>query len=222
MSVPGLARNLPALQTPARHVSLDYFVCRKIAPPVLDPIAREGNDIGSVVIHTQQLDGRSIVRKPIDNEIREPIVESSQALAPMLKRECQLKTANHRTKNLSVHAGLEAEILGFDLAHIQSLHVEFQYRFHFLAFRMILLADLDDLPHGFCVETAAFQFCVHVANIIGKRFLFFFEPLDSLDELLQFLRRDTGVSDISRHLRHPFLEHFLANWKPFADLETLA
>ena len=55
-SAHGFARGLPAPQTPARHVSLDNFVRLKIAPRVLDAVARKRNDIGSVVIYAEEFD----------------------------------------------------------------------------------------------------------------------------------------------------------------------
>jgi hypothetical protein len=62
-----------APQTPARHVSLDNIVRLKIAPRVLDAVARKWNDIGSVVIYAEEFDGRSVRWKLIDNERRDPI-----------------------------------------------------------------------------------------------------------------------------------------------------
>jgi hypothetical protein len=69
----GSARGPPAPQTPARHVSLDNFVGLKIAPRVLDAVARKRKDIGSVVIYTEEFDWRSFRRKLIDYERRDPI-----------------------------------------------------------------------------------------------------------------------------------------------------
>ena len=72
-SASGFTRGLPAPQTPACHVSLDNFVRLKIAPRVLDAVARKRNDVGSVVINTEQFDWRSVGRKLIDDERRDPI-----------------------------------------------------------------------------------------------------------------------------------------------------
>jgi hypothetical protein len=69
----GFTRGLPAPQTPARHVCLDNFVRLKIAPGFLDAVARKRNDVGSVVIETEQFDWRSVRRKLIDDERCDPI-----------------------------------------------------------------------------------------------------------------------------------------------------
>jgi len=72
-----------APRTPARHVRLDNFVRLKIAPRVINAAARKSNDTGSVVIDAQQLDRRSVVRKAIDYELRNPIAERGQILGPI-------------------------------------------------------------------------------------------------------------------------------------------
>ena len=46
-------RGLPASQSPASHLSLDNFARFKIAPSILNAVARKGNDVGSVVIHRE-------------------------------------------------------------------------------------------------------------------------------------------------------------------------
>jgi hypothetical protein len=60
-------------QSPASHLSLDNFVRFKIAPGVLNAVARKGNDVGSVVINTEQFNWRSVGRKLIDDERRDPL-----------------------------------------------------------------------------------------------------------------------------------------------------
>jgi len=52
----------------ARDVSLDNFVRLKIAPRILDAVARKRNDIDSVAIYTEEFDWRSVRRKLIDDE----------------------------------------------------------------------------------------------------------------------------------------------------------
>ena len=51
-----LPRGLPTPQSPASHLSLHNFARFKIAPGVLNAVARKGNDVGSVVINTEQFD----------------------------------------------------------------------------------------------------------------------------------------------------------------------
>jgi hypothetical protein len=64
---------LTALLTPARHVSLDNLVRLNIAPRVLNAAARIRNHICSNVIDAQQFYRRTLIRKLIDNERRDPI-----------------------------------------------------------------------------------------------------------------------------------------------------
>jgi hypothetical protein len=66
-------RGLPTPQSPASHLSLDNFARFNIAPGVLNAVARKGNDVGSVVINTEQFDWRSVGRKLIGDERRDPI-----------------------------------------------------------------------------------------------------------------------------------------------------
>jgi len=79
--------SLRSCWTPAHDVGLYHLVCAEIAPRILAAAARKRNNIGSVVIHTQQLDRRSIVRKPIGYELRESIVERGHALAPVVREK---------------------------------------------------------------------------------------------------------------------------------------
>ncbi|VFU17671.1 protein of unknown function (plasmid) [Methylocella tundrae] len=78
-----LAPGLPAAQTPACHLSLDNFVGLTIAPRILRAAAGKGNHIGSIVIHAQQFDRRSLVRKSVDDELRDPVIQRGQVLAPV-------------------------------------------------------------------------------------------------------------------------------------------
>ena len=79
----GLPRAFSRAQTPARHFSLDNFVGLTIAPRILRAAAGKGNHIGSVVIHAQQFDRRSLVRKSVDDELRDPVIQRGQVLAPV-------------------------------------------------------------------------------------------------------------------------------------------
>lgn len=84
-----LARGLIAPLTPARHISFDNLVRLKIAPRVLNAAARKRNHIGSIVIDTQQFHRCSFVRKSVDNEFCDPIVQRGQVLAPVASKEKQ-------------------------------------------------------------------------------------------------------------------------------------
>ena len=83
VSASGFTRGLPAPQTPASYLSLDNFVRFKIAPGVLNAVARKRNDVGSVVINTEQFNWRSVGRKMIDDERRDPITQRGQVLVPI-------------------------------------------------------------------------------------------------------------------------------------------
>lgn len=71
-------RRLSVPQAPAGHLRLDNLLRCDIAPSVVDAVAWKRHDIGSVVIHAQQFDRQFIIRKSIDYELREPIVERGQ------------------------------------------------------------------------------------------------------------------------------------------------
>jgi hypothetical protein len=76
-------------------------------------------------------------------------------------------TANGSVRSAQ-NPGFAAIVRGQRLRHIQGRHVEFENGFHFLAFGMVLLPDLDDLAHGPHIEPAALHFRVDFANIVGN------------------------------------------------------
>ena len=69
------------------------------------------------------------------------------------------------------------------------MQIDFEHRVFFLLLRGALFAQAHDLAQHFDVEAEAFGLEELVANVAGKRLLFFLEPLDLLDELTQLLLR---------------------------------
>jgi hypothetical protein len=70
--------------------------------------------------------------------------------------------------------------------------------FFLAALVAILLANRDYFADDFYVEPRSFGFAVNLFNIIGERFLFFFELFNSLDEGAQMPRVDVLRAGVIR------------------------
>src|SRR5665647_851626 len=71
--------------------------------------------------------------------------------------------------------------------HPQRLHIGFQDGFLFGALIGVLLAQADDGAQRLDVEAVALGLRIDVADIIRDRLLFFFQPLDALDDGLELV-----------------------------------
>ena len=71
--------------------------------------------------------------------------------------------------------------------HAQRVQVGFQDRLLLLALVDVQLAQPDDGAQRLDVEAVALGFGVDVADVVGERLLFLFEPLDALDEGLEVI-----------------------------------
>lgn len=58
------------------------------------------------------------------------------------------------------------------LCHIQGRHIKFENCLHFLALRVILPSELDDLAYGAHIETAALHLGVDLADVARNGFFF--------------------------------------------------
>src|SRR3954471_1341202 len=76
--------------------------------------------------------------------------------------------------------------------HPQRLHVGFQNGFLLGAFVGVLLAQTHDGAQRLDIETVAFAFGIDVADVVGDGLLFFFQPLDALDDGLQLVFCKSG------------------------------
>src|SRR6202166_716244 len=65
------------------------------------------------------------------------------------------------------------------LQHPQRLHVGFQDGFLLGALVFVLLAQANDGTQRLDVEAVALGFRIDVADIVGDRLFFFFQPLDA-------------------------------------------
>src|SRR5260370_17388240 len=71
--------------------------------------------------------------------------------------------------------------------HSERLHVGFQNGLLLSALVGVLLAQADDGAQRLDVKAVALGFGIDVADIVGNRLLFFFQPLDALDDGLELV-----------------------------------
>ena len=76
--------------------------------------------------------------------------------------------------------------------HPQRLHIGFQDCFLLGAFIGVLLAQANDAAQRLDVEAVALGFRVEVADIVGDRVLFLFQPLGPLDDGLELVFSELG------------------------------
>ena len=75
--------------------------------------------------------------------------------------------------------------------HPERVQVGFQDRLLLLALVDVLLAQPHHGAQRLDVEAVAFGLGIDVADVVGDRLLFFFEPLDALDEGLELILGET-------------------------------
>src|SRR5215472_2199306 len=75
--------------------------------------------------------------------------------------------------------------------HTERVQVGFQNRLLLLALVDVLLAQPHHRAQRFHIVAVALGLGIDVAHVIGDRLLFFFQPLDALDEGLELILRET-------------------------------